>query len=58
MTADADENGLAECAREGCGHLRYHHRPRCTHIDGVFSYMNGVMCSCLAFEHSGGDTRV
>lgn len=46
-TFSVTDDSLVEC--DECGHLRYHHRPNCTHIDGVFSYTQGVMCKCAEF---------
>lgn len=48
----AERDTLAECARDGCGHLRYHHRPTCTYSPMAHGGERRL-CGCSDFVERG-----
>ena len=44
---DKDQDPMQEC--EGCGHLRYHHRPECTYRPTMLRN-SPRSCNCITFE--------
>lgn len=55
-------DNLNTCAN--CGHIEYHHRPECTHVerkgfegDTGYAIEISVRCDCLAFVEQTGESN-